>query len=145
MCQGACPLLDALMIRSQPVSFFDRIVAWSLYLQLPIVTRYLLAVITILAVGWGRVLFVPDTLPWLLFIPATIAIALVAGKGPGLFAAFLSAATGIASLGTIEHPTWVPRQQWVAASLFLVVMLGIVMLTAELRVTCSPEIMPLVS
>ncbi|WP_058744372.1 MULTISPECIES: PAS domain-containing protein [Sphingomonas] len=121
------------MIRSQPVSFFDRIVAWSLHLQLPIVVRYLLAAITILAVGWGRVLFVPDTLPWLLFIPATIAIALVAGKGPGIFAAFLSAATGIASLGTIEHPTWVPRQQWVAASLFLIVMLGIVMLSAELR------------
>lgn len=133
MCQGACPLLDALMIRSQPVSFFDRIVAWSLHLQLPIVARYLLAAITILAVGWGRILFVPDTLPWLLFIPATIAIALVAGKGPGLFAALLSAAIGIASLGTIEHPSWVPRQQWVAAFLFLVVMLGIVMLTAELR------------
>ena len=121
------------MIRSQPVSFFDRIVAWSLQLQLSPATRYMFAAITILAVGWARVLFVPDTLPWLLFIPATIAIALVMGKGPGIFAAFLSAATGIASLHTTEHPLWVPRQQWVAASLFLIVMLSIVMLTAELR------------
>ncbi len=133
MCQGACPLLDALMIRSRPVSFFDRIVVWSLDLRLSGATRYLLAAILIVAVGVGRVLFVPDTLPWLLFIPATIAIALVLGKGPGLFAAGISTATGIASLGAIDHPTWMPRQQWVAASLFLVVMIGLVMLTAELR------------
>lgn len=121
------------MIRSQPVSFFDRIVAWSLNLQLSPVTRYLLAPIMIVAVGFGRVAFVPDSLPWLLFIPATIAIALVLGKGPGLLAACLSMATGIASLGNVDHPTWVSRQQWVAASLFLIVMIGLVMLTAELR------------
>ncbi|WP_271301034.1 PAS domain-containing protein [Sphingomonas sp. CV7422] len=121
------------MIRSQPVSVFDRIVAWSLGLQLSRTTQYLLATLVILAVGGGRVLFVPDTLPWLLFIPATIAIALITGKGPGLFAAGLSTATGIASLGTFAHPTWVPRQQWIAAGLFLLVMIGLVILTAELR------------
>lgn len=121
------------MIRSQPVSIFDRIVVWSLNLRMAEATRYLLAAILIAIVGVGRVFFVPDTLPWLFFIPATIAIALVLGKGPGLFAAGLSTATGIASLGTIDLSTWMPRQQWVAASLFLVVMIGIVMLTAELR------------
>jgi len=133
MRQVACPPLDALMIRTQPARFFDRIVAWSLQLQLPGAVRYLIATALVVAIGWGRVLFVPDTLPWLLFIPATIGIALVMGKGPGLFAAVLSTATGIVSLGTLLHPTWVPRQHWVAASLFLIVMLGLVMLTAELR------------
>lgn len=121
------------MIRSRPVSFFDRIVVWSLDLQLSRATRYLLAAIMILAVGLGRVAFIPDTLPWLLFIPAAIAIALVMGKGPGIFAAVLSTVTGVASLGTVDHPTWVPRQQWVAASLFLIVMIGLVMLTVALR------------
>ncbi len=133
MRQVACPPLDALMIRTQPARFFDRIVAWSLQLQLPGAVRYLIATALVVAIGWGRVLFVPDTLPWLLFIPATIGIALVMGKGPGLFAAVLSTATGIVSLGTLLHPTWMPRQHWVAASLFLIVMLGLVMLTAELR------------
>lgn len=133
MRQVACPPLDALMIRTQPARFFDRIVAWSLQLKLPGAVRYLIATALVVAIGWGRVLFVPDTLPWLLFIPATIGIALVMGKGPGLFAAVLSTATGIVSLGTLLHPTWMPRQHWVAASLFLIVMLGLVMLTAELR------------
>ncbi|MGR6328950.1 PAS domain-containing protein [Sphingomonas sp. XXL09] len=121
------------MIRSQPVSFADRIVIWSIDLRLSQGTRYILASIIILAVGLARVAFVPDTLPWLLFIPATIAIALIMGKGPGLLAAFLSAATGVVTLGRIDHPTWVPPQQWLAASLFLIVMIGLVMLTAELR------------
>ncbi|WP_258047667.1 PAS domain-containing protein [Sphingomonas citri] len=121
------------MIRTQPVSFFDRIVAWSLELQLSRAAQYVLTAIMILAVGLGRVAFVPDTLPWLLFIPATIAIALVLGKKSGLLAVGLSTATGIASLGTVDQPTWLPGQQWVAASLFLIVMVGLVMLTAELR------------
>lgn len=115
MRQVACPPLDALMIRTQPARFFDRIVAWSLQLQLPGAVRYLIATALVVAIGWGRVLFVPDTLPWLLFIPATIGIALVMGKGPGLFAAVLSTATGIVSLGTLLHPTWMPRQHWVGS------------------------------
>ena len=121
------------MIRSQPNSFFDRIVLWSIHRPLPIAAQYATAVVVIVAVGVGRVLFVPDTLPWLLFIPATIAITLVIATGPGVVAAVLSAATGIASIGSFDNPTWVSRQQWVSAALFLAVMLGLVMLAAELR------------
>lgn len=121
------------MMKPQPVSFFDRIVVWSLHRQLPTAIQYLLCATVILTVGWARVLFVPDTLPWLLFIPAAIAVTLVAGKMLGLFAAVLSSATGVVSLSTLDNPTLLPRQQWIAAALFLIVMTGLVMLTAELR------------
>ena len=121
------------MTRTQPTRFFDRIVAWSLNRPLPVITRYLIAAIVIITAGAARVLFVPDTLPWLLFIPATIGIALVLGKGPGLFAGVLSTATGIVSIGNANHPSWLPQAQWIAATLFLVVTLGLVLLAAELR------------
>lgn len=121
------------MTRTQPTRFFDRIVAWSLNRPLPVITRYLIAAIVIITAGAARVLFVPDTLPWLLFIPATIGIALVLGKGPGLFAGVLSTATGIVSIGNANHPSWLPHAQWIAATLFLVVTLGLVLLAAELR------------
>lgn len=117
----------------RPGSFFDRIVVWSFNRPLRAPAQYLLAAVAIIGVGVARILFVPDTLPWFPFIPATIAIALILGKCPGLFAAILSATTGLVSLGSVTDSTWVPRQQWVAASLFLVVMIGLVMLTAELR------------
>lgn len=121
------------MNRSQPTSFFDRIVIWSLQLQLAPATQYLLTATAVLVVGLARILFVPATLPWLLFIPVTMAITLVMGKGPGLFAAVLSIATGVMSLGSLAHPTWIPREQWVAASLFFLVIVALVMLAAELR------------
>ncbi|RSV14996.1 hypothetical protein CA235_10865 [Sphingomonas sp. ABOLF] len=88
------------MIRMRPGSFFDRIVVWSFNRPLRAPAQYLLAAVAIIGVGVARILFVPDTLPWFPFIPATIAIALILGKCPGLFAAILSATTGLVSLGS---------------------------------------------
>ncbi|WP_334656751.1 hypothetical protein [Sphingomonas panaciterrae] len=99
------------MIRMRPGSFFDRIVVWSFNRPLRAPAQYLLGAVAIISVGVARILFVPDTLPWLPFIPATIAIALILGKCPGLFAAILSATTGLVSLGSVTDSTWVPRQQ----------------------------------
>lgn len=121
------------MIRSQPNSFFGRIVGWSVRRSLPTPVQYSVALGAVAAVGVARVLFVPATLPWLLFIPTTIAITLMLGKGPGIFAAILSTATGIISLKFAEQSAWLPRQQLISAFLFLVVLAGLVLLTAELR------------
>lgn len=121
------------MIRSRPASFIDGLVAWSFDRPLSATAQYALTALVILTVAVARVLFVPDSLPWLLFIPATIGISLVTGRRAGLFAACLSTLSGILSIGSPVHPFWLPRNGWIAAGLFLLVMLGLVALVAALR------------
>ena len=121
------------MKRSLPTNFIDGIVARSFDRPLAAPVQYLVAALVIGAVAVGRVLFVPDSLPWLLFIPATIGIALATGRRPGLFAACLSTVGGILSIGDPSHPTWLPRKGWIAAGLFLLVLIGLVALVAALR------------
>lgn len=58
------------MMRSEPTGFIDRVVTWSLERPMSMPLQYLLAVLVIVLVGLFRVLFIPDSLPWLLFIPS---------------------------------------------------------------------------
>ncbi|WP_335310478.1 sensor histidine kinase [Sphingomonas phyllosphaerae] len=111
----------------------DGLVAWSFDRPLSAAAQYLLTALVILTVAVARVLFVPDSLPWLLFIPATIGISLVTGRRAGLFAAGLSTVSGILSIGSSSQPYWLTPEGWVAAGLFLLVMLGLVALVAALR------------
>jgi PAS domain S-box-containing protein len=121
------------MERTRPTNLIDGVVAWSFDRPLSVPAQYLLTALVIVVVAIGRVLFVPDSLPWLLFIPATIGIALVTGRGPGLFAAGLSTLSGVLSIGDPNRPTWLPHSGWIAAALFLIVMLGLVALVTALR------------
>lgn len=123
------------MIRTRPSSIFDRIVVWSFDRPLPGLTRYALAALVIILVATARILFVPDELPWLLFIPAAIGVALVLGQGAGLFAAALSTAAGALSIGSPSNDYWLPEPQWIAAGLFVIILTGMVMLAGELRET----------
>lgn len=111
----------------------DRLVSWSDDQDRFRWTHYPLATIIILAVAVARVMFVPATLPWLLFIPATIAITLAIGRSPGIYVAALSTIAGLSTLRAGDTFASVPRAQWIAAVLFLVVLTGLVLLTAELR------------
>ncbi|WP_343527076.1 HWE histidine kinase domain-containing protein [Sphingomonas sp.] len=86
-----------------------------------------------MAVALARILFVPDELPWLLFIPATIAIGLVLGQGPGLLASALSTVAGALSIGSPSNEYWLSESQWVAALLFVAILIAMVMLVAALR------------
>lgn len=121
------------MTRTRPRSFFDRIVAWSFDRPLPILSQYLVAALVITTVGVLRALFITDALPWLLFIPAILGVALVTGKGPGLVAACLATAVGVLTIGSPSNPAWLNESQAVAATLFLLVNVALVLLTAELR------------
>ena len=121
--------------RTRPSSIFDRIVVWSFDRPLPGLTRYALAALVIILVATARILFVPDELPWLLFIPAAIGVALVLGQGAGLFAAALSTAAGALSIGSPSNDYWLPEPQWIAAGLFVIILTGMVMLAGELRET----------
>ncbi len=99
------------MIRTRPSSIFDRIVIWSFDRPLPSLTRYAVAALVIVLVVMARILFVPDELPWLLFIPAAIGVALVLGQGAGLFAAALSTVAGALSIGSVsnDYLRWPPK------------------------------------
>lgn len=121
------------MTRTRPTNLIDSMVAWSFDRPLSKLAQYSLTAVVIVAVAVARVLFVPDSLPWLLFIPATISIALITGRGPGLFASLLSTASGVISIGDPDNHSWLPRNGWIAAGLFLIVMLGLVAVVAALR------------
>jgi two-component sensor histidine kinase len=121
------------MIRTRPTNFIDAMVSWSFDRPFSRPAQYLLASVVVIAVAVIRVLFVPDSLPWLLFIPATIGIALVTGRSPGSYAAVLSTLAGVLSLGHRDNPAWLPRHGWIAAGLFLIITLGVVAVVAALR------------
>jgi len=123
------------MIRTQPGSIFDRIVIWSFDRPVSGFTRYTLAALVVAFVAIARILIIPDELPWLLFIPATIGVALVLGLGAGLFASMVSTVAGALSIGNAANPYWLPDNQWVAAAVFLFILIGMVMMTGELRDT----------
>jgi PAS domain S-box-containing protein len=121
------------MIRTRSTSFIDGVVAWSFDRPLSSAAQYAAASVVIGTAAIGRLLFLPESLPWLLFIPATIGIALITGARVGVFAATLSTLAGILSIGSTRNPTWLSQSQWAASCLFFLVMLGLVALVAALR------------
>ncbi|MDR6146795.1 putative membrane protein YccC [Sphingomonas sp. SORGH_AS870] len=92
------------MIRTQPGSIFDRIIIWSFDRPVSGFMRYTLAALVVAFVAVARILIIPDELPWLLFIPATIGVALVLGLGAGLFASMVSTVAGALSIGNAANP-----------------------------------------
>jgi PAS domain S-box-containing protein len=120
-------------VMKAPINVFDRIVAWSFERRFSAFELYLSAIIAVITVGVVRMLFVPDSLPWLLFIPPIILASLVAGQRLGFFTVIFSTMMGAYSIGDRFNPAFLLEEQWTAASLFLLVGLGLAHLAAELR------------
>ncbi|HEX8447572.1 MAG TPA: PAS domain S-box protein [Sphingomonas sp.] len=121
------------MRRSHPTLFFDRTLSWALQQSTSQVVRYLIAALAILAMAAIRAAWVTTLLPWLLFVPVILVIALLIGPGPGNFATVLAAALAGHSIAPRHAPMWLTGQQWAATALFLAVAFGIVALSAEMR------------
>lgn len=125
------------MTSTSESTFIDRAVGRSFDRPLPAVAQYAAAVLVIVLMALARVLFLPASLPWLLFIPATIAITLTLSRGPGYVAACLSAALGMASILGPSHLGDLSQSQWTAGGLFLIVDLGLVALAGALRTSLA--------
>jgi two-component sensor histidine kinase len=116
---------------SSPV--VDRIISWSIDNPLSAPARYLAATLLVVVAGVVRAAFITSLLPWLLFIPIILGVALTMGRRTGLYAVVVSALA--AALG-IPHPGatfWLTNAQWVASALFIAVNAMIVTVAAEVR------------
>lgn len=125
------------MTSTNEPSFIDRAVARSFDKPLPGAAQYAVAALVIVLMALARVLFLPASLPWLLFIPATIAITLTLARGPGYLAAGLSAALGMASILGPSRLGDLSQLQWTAGGLFLIVDVGLVALAGALRTSLA--------
>lgn len=111
----------------------DKIVAWSLDRPLPPLYQYLITTLAILIVAVVRMLAITSLVPWLLFIPAILIIALLFGERRGLYAAALAALLAGLSIGSPENPYWLKANQWFASILFMAVAIGVAALAGALR------------
>ena len=111
----------------------DRLLAWSLARPIGVPARYTVATFLIVSVGLFRALVVASIVPWLLFIPVVLAIALVLGRGPGLYSSVLAAIVAGLSIGHAAEPLWLTPAQWTGSILFVAVTAGIALLAAELQ------------
>lgn len=121
------------MDRLQSSPTFDRLLTWSLLRQPSAPARY--AVTTLLLIGTAllRVLFVTSLLPYLLFIPVVLLLALLMGRKIGLYAAGLSALLAGMTLVDASIPWLLTGTQWIATLLYGAVMIGVTLVAAELR------------
>ena len=76
---------------SKLTRFFEQFLFLSIRRPLPPVVQFAIATAAIVLVALVRVLFVTVLLPWLLFMPAILLLALAFGRNVGLYATFLSA------------------------------------------------------
>jgi PAS domain S-box-containing protein len=121
------------MTTSDTAPLLDRFVSWSVRRSISTPTRYAVATLLIVAVGLFRALVVAAIVPWLLFIPVVLGIALALGRNPGLYASALAGIVAGVSIGGAAHPFWLTEAQWIGSILFVLVAAGIAMLAAELR------------
>lgn len=112
---------------------FDRVISWSLDNPFSAVTRYALATLLVVGAAMLRAALITDLLPWLLFIPITLIVGLLAGRGAGIYAVLLSAVLAAASIYEPGSALFLTGPQWGASALFIVVTIGIVLLAVELR------------
>lgn len=112
---------------------FDRVMARSLEHRISYSRRVVLAAAIIVIVAVVRAVFITDLLPWLLFIPAILVVALLFGKGAGGFAVILSATLAAVTIGSPAHSLWLAGNQWLATFLFAGVNLAVVALAGALR------------
>lgn len=113
--------------------FVDRLLDWSLRHSIRPLTGDVIATVAIIMVGLIRALFVASIVPWLLFIPAVLLIALVLGRATGIYASILAAVVAGLSIGHASEPLWLTLPQWTGSIVFVAVASGIAILAAELR------------
>lgn len=130
---GAVSILSVDMTHTKTLPFLDRLLSWSLKRALSIPLRYAAATGLIVAVGLFRTLIISSIVPWLLFIPVVLAIALLFGRNPGLYASVLAAIVAGLSIGHVGEPYWLTGAQWTGSILFVLVTAGIAVIAAELR------------
>ena len=121
------------MPNTKTLPFVDRLLSWSFRHPISGPTRYIAATILIVAVGLFRALVITSLVPWLLFIPVVLAIGLVLGRGPGIYAGVLAGVVAGLSIGNAREPFWLTDAQWVGSILFVLVTAGIAVFAAELR------------
>ncbi len=118
---------------SEGLPVFDRIVSWSIENPMTPAARYLAATLVIVMIGLARALFITSLLPWLLFIPAVIAITLAFAEGAGIYASILAAIVAAASIGNSTQPLWLTPAQWAGSVLFVIVAIGLAFVAGEVR------------
>ncbi len=121
------------MPHTRPSPTLDRLLAWSLAHPLPPVAGYAVAAVLVFTIGLVRALLVTALVPWLLFVPAVLLIGLMLGRNPGIFASLLSAVVAGISIADPHVPGWLTAHQWIATALFLLTVLPMALLAAELR------------
>lgn len=121
------------MSRAQHPPLLDRAIAWSLDHPLPAPARYVAATLLVLFVAAVRVTLVTALLPWLLFIPTILAIGLMLGGRPALYATLLSTVIAGYTIGSTSEPLYLTGPQWAGSILFLLVSMALARLVAELR------------
>ncbi|SEN76188.1 Two-component sensor histidine kinase, contains HisKA and HATPase domains [Sphingomonas gellani] len=80
-----------------------------------------------------RALLVTSLLPYLLFIPVVLLIALLLGKSTGIYATWVSALLAALTLIQTGHAGGLTLTQWGATLLYAIVMTGVSLTAAELR------------
>lgn len=121
------------MPNNDTLPVLDRLLSWSLDHPLSVPARYMLATLVVLIVGLLRVLVITAAVPWLLFTPAVLAIALLCGRGPGIYASLLATLVAAVSIGHASEPFWLTGPQWAGSVLFVLVTTGIAVVAGELR------------
>lgn len=111
----------------------ERLLSLSTRRQLPAFLPYALTTAIIAAIGVIRLLFVTVLLPWLLFMPAILLLALAFGRRVGFYATLLAAAVAGWSIAGPNGFLGLDGLQWTASAVFVLVCFGIVLVTSELR------------
>lgn len=120
------------MKEAKSLPLVDRVIAWSMTYSLSPPLRYLAATALLSAVALVRALFVTNLLPYLLFIPCVLILSLTL-RQMAIFASVLSAVLAALTIGHAANPWWLTGLQWIANTLYLVVIFGVALLGQELR------------
>ncbi|MBE7183795.1 MAG: hypothetical protein INR68_05260 [Methylobacterium mesophilicum] len=123
------------MPNSKPSLVLDRLLRRSHSRPTSPAQAYLATTMVILTIAIVRALFITALLPYLFFIPAVWGIALMLGKGPGLYGTALAAISPGVVLGSSAEPAWLTGAQWSSTVLFLVVTALMVLVVAQLHLT----------
>lgn len=121
------------MPHAKSLPALDQLLTWSLDRPVTRPARYLIATLVIAVVAVFRASAITSILPWLLFIPPILLIALMLGRGPGIYASVLAMVAAAASIGRPDNAFWLTEVQWVASVIFLMIALGVALLAADVR------------
>ncbi|USI71690.1 sensor histidine kinase [Sphingomonas morindae] len=114
-------------------ALLERFLAWSLDHPLPAPLAIAAATLVITLAALIRLWFITNLLPWLVFIPPVLGIALATGWAVGAYAVLLAALLAAISIAGPASFPWLSRPQWAASLLFIAIGLGVARLAAALR------------